>query len=385
MNEPYRILHVITGLQMGGAEMALYRLVSTLDPKLFQHVIISLTDDQPVGGLIRKSGFPVISLGFHSGSFDPRIFFQVRNEIIKFKPDIVQTWMYHADLVGGLAAKLAGSYPVVWNIRHTITEKGSLKTSTYRIVKINAWLSHFIPAKIICNANTGKETHLALGFAAGKLLVIENGFDVSRFTPVQALKENVRIELGLPKDSCLIGMAARYNPQKDHTNFIRAAALLFQKRQDVHFLLWGNNVDGANPELTGLIKSLNLQERVLMLGLRMDTPRLLSALDIAALSSVDGEAFPQVVGEAMASAVPCVVTDVGDAAFIVAGTGRVVPPRDPEALANAWDDLLSLPVLERSALGKAARERIKSLFSLEKTTRQYTQTYQDIIAGSQPR
>ena len=385
MNGPYRILHIITGLQVGGAEMALYRLVSTLDRKLFHHTIISLTDDQPVGGLIREIGFPVISLGFHSGSFAPHIFLQVRNEIIKFKPDLVQTWMYHADLVGGIAAKLAGAYPVVWNIRHTINDKGSLKTSTYRIVKINAWLSHFIPTKIICNANTGKETHTTLGYAAHKLCVIENGFDTSRFTPDQASKENVCKEMGLPKGVCLIGMAARYNPQKDHANFIQAAALLFQKRQDVYFLLWGNHVDGTNPVLTGLIKSANLQERVLLLGLRMDTHRLFSALDIATLSSADGEAFPQVVGEAMASGIPCAVTDVGDAAFIVADTGRVVPPRDPEALAKAWDELLSLPVLERIALGKAARERIKSLFSLEKTARQYGQLYRDIIAGSKPR
>jgi glycosyltransferase involved in cell wall biosynthesis len=384
MNEPYRILHIITGLQVGGAEMALYRLVSTLDPKLFQHVIISLTDDQPVGGLIRKSGFPVISLGFHSGSFDPRIFFQVRNEILKNKPDIVQTWMYHADLVGGIAAKLAGAYPVVWNIRHTLTEKGSLKTSTYRIVKTNAWLSHFIPTKIICNANTGKETHLALGFAAGKLLVIENGFDLSQFAPDKDSKRIVCNELELPANACLVGMAARYNPQKDHSNFIQAAALLLQKRGDVYFLLWGNHVDHTNATLTGLIRSLNLQAHVFLLGLRMDTQQLFSALDISTLSSADGEAFPQVIGEAMACGVPCVVTDVGDSANIVDRTGRIVPPRDPHALARAWEELLSLPEADRIKLGIAARGRIKDLFSLETATQKYSRIYLEILKKPVP-
>jgi glycosyltransferase involved in cell wall biosynthesis len=377
----YRILHIITGLQMGGAEMALYRLVSTLDSNIYHHQVISMTHDQPVGDLIRDIGIPVESLGLHPNSLDPRIIFRLKQEISSFKPDIVQTWMYHADLLGGVAAKLAGPYPVIWNIRHTITNRHSLKTSTYLIARLNAILSHYLPAKIICNANAGRQSHIALGFDAKKMLVIENGFDLTRFVPDKASKETVCKELGLPKNVFLIGMAARYHPQKDHANFIRAAAYLLQKRQDVYFLLWGNNVDTANLPLNGLMKSLNLQNHLLMLGLRMDTQRLFAALDIATLSSSYGEAFPQVVGEAMACGIPCVVTDVGDAAYIVEKTGRVVPPREPKSLANAWDELLSLPNDERIKLGKAACERIKTLFSLEKTAQRYSKTYQDILAG----
>jgi glycosyltransferase involved in cell wall biosynthesis len=173
-------------------------------------------------------------------------------------------------------------------------------------------------------------------------------------------------------------MAARYDPQKDHANFVRAAALLLQKRQDVHFLLWGNNVDDNNLELVELVRSLSLQNHVLMLGLRMDGRRLFSALDVATLSSAYGEAFPQVIGEAMACGVPCVVTDVGDSALIAGNTGRIVPPRAPQLLANGWEELLSLPKIERAGLGKAAHERIKNLFGLEKTTQKYSQLYQSI-------
>jgi glycosyltransferase involved in cell wall biosynthesis len=381
MSKPYRILHIITGLQVGGAEMALYRLLSSQDKSLFQSEVVSLTDDQPVGGMIRELGIPVTSLGFRPGSFDPRLIFRIRKEVLRYQPDIVQTWMYHADLLGGVAAKLAGPFSVVWNIRHTITDSGSLKKTTYLVARINAIFSHFIPTEIVCNAGSGKQTHISLGFAANKMLVIENGFDLSRFAPDQCSKPDVCQELGLPENIYLVGMAARYNPQKDHANFIRAASLLAQERQNVRFLLWGNNVDNANKALTELIASMNLQNSVLMLGQRMDTPRLFAALDIGTLSSAYGEAFPQVVGEAMACAVPCVVTDVGDAAFIVGDTGRVVPPQEPQSLANAWNELLSLPKSDSAVLGMAARDRVENLFNQEKTTQKYSKFYQDIIAS----
>jgi glycosyltransferase involved in cell wall biosynthesis len=376
---PIKILHIITGLQVGGAEMALYRLVSSLDRNLFQHEIVSLTSDQPVGELIRALDIPVKSLGFRPGSLDPRLIFRIRREILRFDPDIVQTWMYHSDFLGGLAAILAGSYPVVWNIRHTITDKSSLKTSTYLVATINAFLSHYLPTMIICNANMGRQTHIALGFDVKKMLVIENGFDLFQFVPDEISRRNVRNELGLHGNVYLVGMAARYNLQKDHPNFIRAAALLLQKRQDVYFLLWGKNVDDTNPALTELIRSLKLEDHVIMLGLRMDAQRLNAALDIATLSSAYGEAFPQVIGEAMACCVPCVATDVGDAANIIEKTGRIVPPRDPRSLANAWDELLSLSEIERINLGKAARERIATQFSLEKSVQRYSEIYQGIL------
>jgi glycosyltransferase involved in cell wall biosynthesis len=380
MTAPCRILHIITNLQMGGAEMALYRLVSTLDPNLFQQSVISLTREQPVGDFIRSAGIPVESLGLSPGFPDPRGIFRLKQRITDFGPDIVQTWMYHADLLGGIAAKLAGPYPVVWNIRHTITGKGSLKTSTYLIATVNALLSCCLPTKIICNANTGKQTHVAMGFDENKMLVIENGFDLSRYYPDEDSWGSVRHELGLPGNVYLIGMAARYNPQKDHANFLHAASILLKKRQDVDFLLWGDSVDNNNLELAKLVHSLNLQNHVFMLGLRMDGQRLFSALDIATLSSAYGEAFPQVIGEAMACGVPCVVTDVGDSARIVENTGRVIPPQNPQLLADAWDELLSMPEAERTGLGLSARERIRKLFSLEITTRKYSQLYQAITS-----
>ena len=236
------------------------------------------------------------------------------------------------------------------------------------------------PQRLFVTQTLVSKPMLQWGLTENKMLVIENGFDLSQFYPDEDSRESVRHELGLPGNGYLIGMAARYNPQKDHANFIRAASLLLQKRQDVDFLLWGNKVDDNNLELAELVHSLDLQNHVHMLGLRMDGQRLFSALDIATLSSAYGEAFPQVIGEAMACGVPCVVTDVGDSAILVGDTGRVVPPRDYVALAKAWAELLDIPESERILLGSQARQRIIDHYCLKRMAESYSQLYRDIIA-----
>jgi glycosyltransferase involved in cell wall biosynthesis len=247
---------------------------------------------------------------------------------------------------------------------------------------MNALLSGLIPVQIICCADSSRQTHAAIGYDQEKMVVISNGFDIARFLPDVGARTSVRTELGLSPDTLLIGLCARFNPQKDHETFIRAAGLLSRKMPQVHFLLWGDYVDVANDRLTGWIATENLKGRTHLLGMRPDSPRLAAALDVSTLSSSYGEAFPLVVGEAMSCAVPCVVTDVGDAAHIVGETGRSVPPSSPEALAAAWVELLSLPADERRALGNEARKRIENLFSLEKMGEAYAQLYRDIIGDA---
>jgi glycosyltransferase involved in cell wall biosynthesis len=382
MNPPYRILHIISGLQVGGAEMALHRLLSTMDREMFQSSVISLTGDQPVGGMIRKLGVPVTALGFMPGTFNPLLVVGLRKKILFNKPDLIQTWMYHADLLGGWVARMAGAPPVIWGIRHTVTDGQSLKPTTKMVARACGFFSRYLPEKIICNAEAGRDTHVAMGYDRTKMVVIGNGFDVSKFHPDPAMRADLRRELGIDTKAILIGMGARFHPQKDHANFLQAASTLKQSHKGVHFILWGRDVDPQNQILQTLIHSLAIESCVHLLGLRMDTPQLFAALDVATLSSANGEAFPQVIGEAMASGVPCVVTDVGDAAFIVDETGRVVPPRNPNALASAWGEILDLPSEERDALGKSARERIARLFSIEKMTAAYAHLYQDIIAAT---
>jgi glycosyltransferase involved in cell wall biosynthesis len=376
-----RTLHIATGLGMGGAEMALTRLLAQLPRADFENEVLSFTSDQPIGPRLRALGVSVHALGVRPGVLSPRLFSGVAEHIRRFQPDIVQTWMYHADLIGGLATRLTSKAPVVWNIRNSIEGRSDVKLPTYFVIRLSGLLSTWIPHKIILCAEDARRTHIRLGYVGHKMQVISNGYDLNVFKPDAQARVDVRRELGLPAETKLIGLAARFDPQKDHLNYLQAATLVHRQMADVHFLAWGKDVDENNAVLMNFIRANDLAAQVHLLGLRQDAPRLTAALDVAALSSAFGEAFPNMVGEAMACGVPCAVTDVGDAARIVGDTGRVVPRRDPSALARAWAELLSLPDDERLALGRRARQRIAENFSLDKMAATYAQLYKDIIAS----
>jgi glycosyltransferase involved in cell wall biosynthesis len=289
--------------------------------------------------------------------------------------------MYHADLVAGFAGRLTGKPPIVWGLHHTVSDKNSLKASTKVVARINASLSYFIPEKVVCCAEATRLSHIALGYAPGKMMMIPNGIDPAVFRPDPAARREVRHELGLEDGTPLIGLCARFDPQKDHENFIRAAGLLHQKYPQAHFLLWGKDIVATNESVSGWLRSAGVNGVTHLLGLRQDTPRLLAALDISGLSS-SSEAFPLVVGETMSCGIPCVVTDVGDSAVLVGETGRVVPRRDSAALADAWAELLSMDESQKKLIGVRSRQRIVEQYSMERMVSAYSQLYRDIIAGS---
>jgi glycosyltransferase involved in cell wall biosynthesis len=187
----------------------------------------------------------------------------------------------------------------------------------------------------------------------------------------------MRRELALPADALLIGLIARYHPVKDHENFLRAAALVSAKHPQARYLLVGENIDAANVELRALIAKHGVTDRVYLLGMRGDMPPVTAALDIC-VSSSTVEGFPNVIGEAMSCGVPCVVTDVGDSAWVVGDTGKNVPPRDSAALASAIDSLVTTGGPDRAALGRRARERIVRNFSLDHIVAQYQSLYSGI-------
>lgn len=373
---PYSLLHIITGLGIGGAEMVLYHLVSHLDRSMFSSSVVALGSDGLVGEKMRRQGLPVTCLGFRAGIPDPRLILRLAREIRARRPALIQTWMYHANLAGGLAARLSGSIPVVWNIRHA--DQRSLKLLSRFVLGGNAILSYTIPKKIICCAEAARTSHARLGFDRNKLIVIPNGFDLNTFRPQPEARLSVRRELGLEDGTFLIGLGARFAPEKDHLNFIRAAEILSKSVREVHFVLWGQNVDSQNPILQQWIEQSGISPQFHLLGIRLDAPRLLAALDIFSLSSMN-EAFPNAVGEAMACGVPCVTTEAGDAALLVGETGLVVPIRDPYALAEAWRQIFALTPAERSALGLAARRRIETYFGLSNMVAAYEKVYRDIL------
>ena len=372
-----KILHLITGLSTGGAEIMLYKLVSKMDRDEFEIQIISLTDIGPIGEKIHDLGIPVRSLGMKRGIPDPYMLLKLTKCLRRYAPDIIQTWMYHADLVGGLAAKLDGKFPVVWGIRHSNLDSEGNKRSTVWTAKICAKLSRWLPVKIVCCSEASRRVHTALGYDPERMVVIPNGFDLNLFKPDLEGGTLVRQELGIPEDTILIGMAGRFDPQKDHRNFIKAAALLQKEIRDVQFLLCGDDITWENKKLSKWIDGTGLHSYFNLLGRRNDIPRIMNALDIASSSSY-GEGFPNVVGEAMVCGVPCVVTDVGDSAIIVGNKGFVVPPRDPQALANALEGMVRLGKEKRTKLGMEARKRITENYSLEKIVSQYEKIYESL-------
>jgi len=177
---------------------------------------------------------------------------------------------------------------------------------------------------------------------------------------------------------------ARFDPMKDHGTFFRAASVLASREEDVHFVMVGKGMVPDNPQVAGHLDS-NLEGRVHFLGPREDMPRLTSALDIAVSSSAYGEGFSNTIGEAMACAVPCVVTDVGDARRIVGDTGIVVAPRDPEAMADAWGRFLDMGRDRRRALGEKARQRIQETFSIDRVVARFEDLYEGLVPGVESR
>jgi len=230
----------------------------------------------------------------------------------------------------------------------------------------------------VTNSRSGQAVHTRLGYHPRRWAWIPNGIDVQMFKPDPGLRSSICRELDLPAGAFLIGLVARFHPMKDHGTFLRAAGLLSPSYPNVHYVLAGEGIDPSNPSLVDQVQNEHLQGRVHLLGRRTDIPRLMAGMDIMSSSSSSGEGFPNTIAEGMASAVPCVVTDVGDAAFLVGDTGIVVPSKNPPALAEGWRRMLDLRLEDRQSLGSAARHRIEQEFSIAKTVQQYQHFYQSL-------
>lgn len=377
--EPISVVHVISGLEAGGAQTVLLRLLSDHNRDLFRSHVISLTSHGVLGPRIKGLGVPVSSIGMQRGRVD---LFRTRlllQRLLELGPSVVQTWMYHSNLVGGMLAKLMRDVRVVWGLHHTELDPKQDKRLTIWTANIGAWLSSFVPDRIVCCSQATEDYHQRIGYSRNKMLVIQNGFDVDEFVPDPAARSSIRYELNLPADTLLIGIAGRFHPQKDHRNFIRAVKIVSDQRPDIHFIMCGDDVNTNNDQLRNWIKDADLGEKIHLLGFREDMPRIFAALDVSTTSSSHGEGLPNVIGEAMASGIPCVVTNVGDSAQIVAKTGIVVPPKRPEDLANGWLRLLRLNRSERLKLGQEARNRIVSDYSLVLMVARYEEVYNSLV------
>lgn len=371
-----KLRQIITGVNAGGAEMMLFNLLTALDRRSYQVEVVSLTDVGTVGERIRALGIPVRALGMRRGTPNPLGVARLARWLRRDPPDLVHSWMYHANLVAALAARLAGVRRVVWGLHHASLDRRVNKLLTLGTSRACAGLSHWIPERIVCCSETARQLHEQAGYRAERMTVIPNGFDLARFRPDREARRKLRAELGLAETDVLIGLASRWDPLKDHRNFLSAAGALAGRLSQARFLLCGDGITPSNPALLQAIEAEGLAGRVSLLGHREDMPQVLAALDVAVSSSA-AEAFPCAIGEAMACGVPCVVTDAGDSAYLVGPAGRVVPTRNPAALAEALEQVARAEPGERARWGLQARQRVQDLFSLEAVTRRYEGLYQD--------
>lgn len=377
-----KVMHIITSLHVGGAQTMLLKLLANINKEQYQCEIVSLIGNGDLTKKIEDMGIKVHSLGMKRGGINIiSSFFKLISILKKMRPDVVQTWMYHSDLIGGISAKVAGiGSKVVWGIHHSNLSPDVNKKMTLFIVKMCSFFSRWIPEKIVCCSEATKRVHYEYGYDFNKLVVIPNGFDLEDFKPNSNYRKKIREQLGINENQILLGKIARFHPQKDHENLIKAFSILLSQNNDVYLLLCGDGMEWSNRTLVEWIDQHKIpHDRIFLLGRRMDIPKITTALDLAVSSSC-GEGFPSVVGEAMACEVPAVVTDVGDSRIIVGDTGLVVKPKDPKSLASACLEFINMDKKRRVEMGVSARNRILKKYEIGIITQKYMNLYKEIIS-----
>lgn len=369
-----KITHVITGLEVGGAELVLLRLVERLDRAAFRPAVVTLRSEGPIADRIRAVGVPVTSIGLDK---NPLALFRLGTVLRRSSPDLVQTWLYHADLLGGLAARAVCHAPVVWGVRQGPLRPEWMPRSLILLARTCGLLARAVPARILVNSQAAVYFHCSLGYPLDRMTVIRNGFDTDLYRPDPEARAEARAELGIG-DAPLVGLFGRFHAQKDHRAFLTAAGTVGARFPDVEFLLVGAGIVPDNPQLAEWVQQAGLAGRVHLLGRRDDMARLTAALDVAVSSSLD-EGTSNTLGEALACGIPCVATDVGDSAVLVGQAGRIVPPGDAGALAEALSSLLALTGPERTAIGQEGRDHIVHEFSLDAMVTRYSSLYEEVV------
>ena len=349
-----RIVHIITGLGSGGAENMLYKLLKHSNQDQYHHEVISLMDKGIYGDKIEKLGIKVHCLNLNKKNVIPSL---VKAKEIVEGADVVDTWLYHADLFGFVVAKVMARKNLIWNIRHSNLDKDANRARTLRIVRLNARLSRYVDA-ITYNSHKAKVNHIQIGYTGKQVTVIPNGFELDHFRYCPRMRTEIRNELGIMNEKVIITVG-RWDIQKDYYTLMRALHILRKKHRDFKMVMVGPNLDLNNLELVDLINKYDLESHVMLLGRRNDVPGLLSAADIYVSSSL-GESFSNAIGEAMACELPCVVTDVGDSKLIVGETGVVVGAQDCKALAAGLLSAMS----KKDERCSSARKRVISNYDI---------------------
>ena len=376
---PMRILYIIPTLRRGGAEAVLYALLARLDPTVVAPAVVTLLPGGALEPAVRALGISVTTLDVRRNGL--KALWTLRCIVRAMQPDIIHGWLVHGNLAARCAQWLGRrpAIPVIWSIHQSLSDWAHESPMTRRLIQWAAWWAK--PVTILYCSRRSAEQHERLGYPSHRRFVIPNGFDAERFVPQPAARTAIRSTLRIDPDIPVVGHVARFHPQKGQFAFIEAARRFLQVQGDARFIMAGDDITLGNPVLKHAIAQTGAADRFSLLGPRDDIECIYNACDLVAVTSTT-EAFPQVLGEAMACGVPCATTDVGDAGEIVSALGRVVPVDDADAMVVAWEQLLR----ERRSSGVQCAEQLRrsilERFSIESLVRQYMRLYQHVLTPS---
>lgn len=375
-------LHVITALNFGGAEAMLAKLLSQQATSSSESaLVVSLLKPGVVGQQMIRRGVAVETLDLRHPWQLPRAVARLNGIVRHFDPDLIQGWMYHGNVAASLAARMATRRPsLLWNIRHSLSRPGAEKLTSRAVIRLGAQLSKE-PHATIYNSAASQREHAAHGYCSDRAIVIPNGFDCTAFEPEgqnRGSRQRLRDLFGISDHAILVAMVARQHPMKDHATAIEAVGRARSMGHDIHLLLAGSGTDRLPAKLKSACVKWLPAERLTLAGDRRDVANWLPGCDIVVLSSAWGEGFPNILGEAMASGVPCIATDVGDSKSIIADGGICVPPGEPALMAQAIATLCEAGAEGRREIGLSGCRRIKTHFSLPAITQRYARLYETL-------
>lgn len=372
-----KVVHVISGVRRGGAEHCLLRLVERMDRRRFSSSIISILPLGPLADQMKSAQVQIESLDCEGASGLPRALWRLTQKLNAVQPDIVQTWLYHADVLGTLASSLSRSrHRLIWNIRNSDLSP-ERRASWRMLTSVLAMLSRQ-PHCVVANSKAGIDAHLRLGYQPQRWIHIPNGWVVQE----EQNKNKVRRRLGLPAPDVLIGMVARLAKQKDFQTFLSAVRLLGRRSPNLKFVLLGHRVTRQTLASGGALPDEVLQ-RLIFLGEHANLDEVWPALDAVTLTSAYGEGTPNCLGEAMAAGLPIIATDVGDTRVLVPNGNWIVPPRSPRALAGAWSVMADVDSAALRVLGDANRNWVRERYQIDRMVRAYEDLFTQVGSGNE--